>query len=456
LDTRRRELRDLSFSIDPTPPFRLDLTAWAIRRRPENAIDGWNGERYERVLAVQGTPVLVSVTQSGAIGKPRLDITATADRLPKITQSALTKALERLLGLRINLARFYRIAAQHPRLNELASRFRGLKPPRFPTVWEGLINGIACQQFSLAVGITLLNRLAAATGLRFASDPARHAFPEPDALADAAPEELRSMGFNRAKTREMIELGKAIVSGRLNLEPVADMSNDDALSRLLRLPGVGRWTAEYVLLRGMGRIDIFPGDDIGARNNLGRWLRLRAPLDYNRVGRIVDKWRPYAGLVYFHLLLDGLDRAGYLKAGAAGAPMLAMGDQKMIKLKRVYDEEAADDGVRYLIERLWPRGIKKASLRMDAWLKDAGPSTELRKWFSHDAEKWDEFRRRYFAELDRAPEAWTPIRDAARRGTVTLLYSSHDTEHNNAVALEEYVAHQAGVRTRATGGHTRR
>ena len=123
----------------------------------------------------------------------------------------------------------------------------------------------------------------------------------------------------------------------------------------------------------------------------------------------------------------------------------------MIKLKRVYEEEASRDGARYLIERLWPRGLSKDSLEIDGWLKDAGPSTELRKWFSHDPEKWPEFRRKYFAELDRAPEVLAPIREAARRGTVTLLYSSHDTEHNNAVALKEYVERKLGPRTHANG-----
>ena len=127
----------------------------------------------------------------------------------------------------------------------------------------------------------------------------------------------------------------------------------------------------------------------------------------------------------------------------------------MIRLKRVYESAAAGDGVRYLIERLWPRGVRKRSLQMEAWLKDAGPSTELRKWFSHDPQKWKEFRRRYFAELDRAPDSWAPIRDAAAKGTVTLLYSSHDAEHNNAVALKEYIEHKAGRRTLGAGGRSR-
>lgn len=127
----------------------------------------------------------------------------------------------------------------------------------------------------------------------------------------------------------------------------------------------------------------------------------------------------------------------------------------MIKLKRVYEKADPDDGVRYLVERLWPRGVKKTALRIDGWLKDAAPSTELRKWFSHDPEKWRDFRRRYFAELDRVPDAWAPIRQAARSGTVTLLYSSHDTEHNNAVALKEYIERKAGARTHTAGSRPR-
>ena len=92
-----------------------------------------------------------------------------------------------------------------------------------------------------------------------------------------------------------------------------------------------------------------------------------------------------------------------------------------------------------LVERLWPRGIPKIKLKADAWLKEVGPSTELRKWFGHDPDRWSAFQRRYFRELDERPEAWKPIASAARRGKVTLIYSSHDTQHNNAVALQQYL-----------------
>jgi uncharacterized protein YeaO (DUF488 family) len=111
----------------------------------------------------------------------------------------------------------------------------------------------------------------------------------------------------------------------------------------------------------------------------------------------------------------------------------------MIKLKRVYESAGSGDGARFLVERLWPRGIKKSALQIDAWLKDVAPSTNLRQWFAHDPRKWSDFRERYFRELRDNPEAIEPIITAATPGTVTLLYSSHDTEHNNAVALKDYI-----------------
>ncbi len=111
----------------------------------------------------------------------------------------------------------------------------------------------------------------------------------------------------------------------------------------------------------------------------------------------------------------------------------------MIKIKRVYEEANPQDGDRFLVERLWPRGMKKEALHMDGWLKEVGPSTTLRRWYDHAPAKWDEFRKRYFAELDEVATTWQPLVEAARGGNVTLLYSTHDTEHNNALALKEYL-----------------
>jgi uncharacterized protein YeaO (DUF488 family) len=111
----------------------------------------------------------------------------------------------------------------------------------------------------------------------------------------------------------------------------------------------------------------------------------------------------------------------------------------MIALKRVYEPADAGDGTRFLVERLWPRGVRKDALRLDAWLKDVAPSTELRRWFGHDPARWQEFCQRYATELNARPDIWARIRQAHQTGTATLLYSSHDREHNNAVALKAYL-----------------
>lgn len=120
----------------------------------------------------------------------------------------------------------------------------------------------------------------------------------------------------------------------------------------------------------------------------------------------------------------------------------------MITLKRAYVPPSTVDGTRFLVERLWPRGVSKAQLKVSHWFKDAGPTSQLRKWFSHDPGKWALFRRRYFRELDSRPEAWRPILAAARRGRITLVYSSRDTVHNNAVALQEYLRRRMRPRSR--------
>jgi len=117
----------------------------------------------------------------------------------------------------------------------------------------------------------------------------------------------------------------------------------------------------------------------------------------------------------------------------------------MIQIKRAYEKATESDGSRFLVERLWPRGVKKGDLPLERWLKDVAPSGDLRRWFQHDPAKWAEFRRRYFRELEQHPDAWQPLVTRSRRGHVTLVYSSHDTEHNNAVALKEFLENRMEV-----------
>jgi uncharacterized protein YeaO (DUF488 family) len=111
----------------------------------------------------------------------------------------------------------------------------------------------------------------------------------------------------------------------------------------------------------------------------------------------------------------------------------------MIRLKRAYEPATSDDGMRVLVERLWPRGVTKARLKLDAWLKDVAPSADLRKWFSHDSKKWREFQHRYFTELRAHRGAWQPLLSVAKRGRVTFVYAAHDEARNGAVALKAFL-----------------
>jgi len=185
---------------------------WTLRRRAENVIDRWDGRCYRRALALGSCPVEVSVEQSGPPETPRLHVAVAGERAEPGTRTAVTTALKRLLGLRVDFTEFERFAAHDDRLGPLGRRFRGIKPPRFPTVFECLVNAIG----------------------------------------------------------------------------------------------------EYVLLRGLGRLNVFPGDDVGARNNLLRWLGLTGPSDYDGVRHAITPWSAYGRLIYFHLLLWRLAEAGYV------------------------------------------------------------------------------------------------------------------------------------------------
>jgi DNA-3-methyladenine glycosylase II len=304
------------FSLTPVPPFRLGLTVWTLRRRPENAIDRWDGETYRRVLPLASGAVELAARQTGSAERARIEVRVHGPGARAVTKPAVTTALERLLGLRIDMTEFYRFASSQRRLDQLAARFRGMKPPRFPTVFEALVNAIACQQVTLSLGIQLLNKLAARYAVSLA-DGSSQAFPLPTDLADRRPEDFRRLGFSRQKGRAVIELAQSIASEQADLEDLAGEDDEVAVAKLQSHRGIGRWSAEYSLLRGLGRTHVFPGDDVGARNRLQHLLKLPQKLDYAAVARRLRRWRPYAGLVYFHMLLDGLAEAGRLEGVAS-------------------------------------------------------------------------------------------------------------------------------------------
>ncbi|TWU22039.1 DNA-3-methyladenine glycosylase [Novipirellula galeiformis] len=296
-----------TFVLKPQPPFRLDLTVWTLRRRPENAIDDWDGRVYRRVFADSDSPLLVEVSQLAAGTRPRLSVAVHCDAWSPELQNRVTSAIERLLGIRVDMKPFYLFVADDPKLGPLAERFQGMKPPRYPSLFECLSNAIACQQVSLASGIQLLNRFAQRFGQPFDALPYRRfAFPRPTDLADTNIEDLRQIGFSRQKATAILNLAAVTRNGHWDYARFQDVTDDDCITTLCELRGIGRWSAEYALLRGLGRLHVFPGDDVGARNNLYHWLELSTKLDYEAVARTLQQWKPFAGLIYFHLLLDKL------------------------------------------------------------------------------------------------------------------------------------------------------
>jgi len=305
----------VSIELHPLGPFRLDLTAWALRRRARNRIDIWDGDTYRRALVVDGQPLAVEVTQ---LPRRRLStLTLTISGLPgTLSENRVALArqvVETGLGLRVDLRPFYRLARRDPHLAGLVTRFRGLKPPRFPSLFEALVNAVACQQLSLEVGITLLNRLTDAHGIAIAGvRPPLAAFPEPAALAVAFPADLRQLGFSNRKAETLVRLAVAVLDGSLDELDLSSLPRAEASAALQGLSGIGRWSAEYALLRGLGRLEVYPGDDVGARNKLRGFLGLSEPPDYATVNQLTAPWAPFQGMVYFHLLLQGLAERGTL------------------------------------------------------------------------------------------------------------------------------------------------
>jgi DNA-3-methyladenine glycosylase II len=301
--------------IEPSAPFRLDYVAWALRRRAHNEVDRFDGGCYRRVLCLADGPAEVTIRQDASESTLSLviELRGPAGPADRAVMADVRPVLERMLGLSADLDGFYRVAASDARLNALAARFRGMRPPCFPTVFEAVVNAVACQQLSLDVGIHLLNRLARRFGPAIAGPVTRYGFPEPGRLAAADPGELRALGFSMAKARAITAVAGRIAAGALDLEALRDAGDDRAMGILLGLPGIGRWSAEYVMLRGLARYHVLPGDDVGARNNLRRRFGLAEDAGYDAVATLSRRWQPYAGLVYFHLLLDALAARGYLE-----------------------------------------------------------------------------------------------------------------------------------------------
>ena len=310
-------MAELTFTLRPRSPFRLDLTVWALRRRAHNVVDRFDDGIWRRVLVIGKSPVAIAVKQTRSGDCPEIEVRISASR-PQAMKAEIAATITMMLGLDLDLSDFYRLARGDAHLRELADHLRGMKPVRYATAFEGFANAVACQLVSLSAGMHVLNRLTEAFGTVGEVDnaaPPMRSFPPAAAIARSNPEALRALGLSRQKGEYLIGLAKLAIDPKdPDFASIAQLDDDDASARLSKIRGVGRWTAEYVMLRGFGRINIFPGDDVGARNRLFEWLGVTDAPTYDGVGKMLERWHPYGGLIYLHLIVNAVADGGHVAA----------------------------------------------------------------------------------------------------------------------------------------------
>lgn len=291
-------------------PFRLDLTVSALRRLRTNVVNVLSGEGdFLRLLEGERGPLLVRARPAGA------DALAVTVEGPEREHAAAVDAVRRMLGVDRDLAPFERAAARLPWLGALARRMRGVKPPRFPTLWESCVNAIVFQQVSLAAASTVTRRLVRALGTRVeAGGLPLYTFPGADRFLAAGDDELRAAGLSAQKLASLRRVAEAIAAGALDERELEALPSAEAAARLREMKGIGPWTAVVILLRGLGRLDVFPMNDSGVARNLALASGL-GPADVPALLRALE---PQQGMLYFMLLLARLEASGELGAASVG------------------------------------------------------------------------------------------------------------------------------------------
>ncbi len=310
------------FVVPCAPPYRLDLTVAVLRRTPLNPVDILAADgRYLRAFAgPAGLRVCVAYQPPG-VSTLHIGIYQPTGAHDERTapNAELRTCIPRVLGTDVDLSGFYAVAANVPELASLVVQARGVKPPHYPSLWEALCNAVAFQQVSLAAAMATMRRVIAHCSAPLAfGDAQLYPFPTPASVMETAPAVLRSLGLSAMKVRTMQEAADLLVAGRLTAEDLEMLPTAEALARLVLLRGIGPWTAAVVMLRGFGRLDVFPAGDSGARRNLRGLLGTGAGEDAAGTA-ILTTLGPWRGMLYYHLLLWRLARRGLVSL-AASAP----------------------------------------------------------------------------------------------------------------------------------------
>jgi DNA-3-methyladenine glycosylase II len=292
-------VRSLSYEIDVVVPYRLDLTVSVLRRLSANIVDVLTPDgEYVRAFDGFNEPLIARVTQA------RLDSLSVALDGDLEEHPRALALVCRMLGVDRELGHFNRAAARISWLRPLATRMRGVKPPRYPSLWEACVNAIVFQQVSLHAASSILRKVILEVGTPVTCDGSTfHAFPSVESVQRAADGALLAAGLSGNKLATLRRVGDALLSGMLDEAMLEERASPDALELLCRIKGIGPWTATVILLRGLGRLDVFPMNDSSVARNLAL-VTDSAPLGIEGILRALG---PQKGMLYYHLLLARLD-----------------------------------------------------------------------------------------------------------------------------------------------------
>ncbi|MEO7113508.1 MAG: DUF488 family protein [Polyangiaceae bacterium] len=293
-------------------PFQLEATVRVLQRRPTNRVEIWENERYLRVLATADGLLLIEVSNHGTIDEPDVRFTVLQGSPSMTTRTAVGRTLRAMLGLDVDPEPLRALTEAERRLRPTARALRGMRPPRFSELFEAFVNVVPFQQVSLDAGVAIVGRLVERFGESLEHDGRLfHASPTPIVFADTSPSALRACGLSAQKAETLRRIARAITSGELAEEKLSAMSREDALRFLTKLKGIGPWSANLVLLRGLGRLDVFPPGDVGATRGLGRLLGVRSG---SSLDRVVARFADRRGYLYFCSLGSSLLAKGLIHA----------------------------------------------------------------------------------------------------------------------------------------------
>ena len=296
-------MKSLTSWIKPSPPFSLELTAnYQTSFQGEVGADVFENKTYRRLLEWDDRLFLLSVVERGSVESSNLEITVLGETIAQSDLSKACRITSHLLATDVDLGSFKKEVESDPLLANLSKKLNGLHPPRMPSVFEGLIFAISGQQISSNVTRRIRNALVQKLGPAMEYDGhLYHAFPAPQRLFDFGASALRDIRLSQRKAEYVLNIASEAIKGQLDLNILEGLSNEDLLERLDALPGVGRWTAEWVLLRTFGRLDVFPAGDLALRRILSKWYFQGCELSEDTAREFSERWSVSRTLVLTYL-----------------------------------------------------------------------------------------------------------------------------------------------------------